>query len=117
MNEPEILGRPAGDSNEQALSRAATSAGPEIVIPYTSGAIGAVRVQAFTSNDDEDRGGIVLRISVDDGGSSFVPAVRVTPNGIEVHMAGDAEAASLIRALRAVLAALPEPARYKGVSY
>jgi hypothetical protein len=116
MNEPEILGRVHGESNDQASSRAGTSAGPQMSIPYTSGAIGEVNVQIFTSNDDEDRGGVVIRLSVEDQSSSFIPAVRVMPTGVEIHMAGDAEAACLIRALRGVLAALPEPSRYKGVS-
>ena len=116
MNEPEILGRLPGESNEQASSRAGTSPGPEMSIPYTSGSIGEVKVQVFTSKDDEDRGGVVIRLSVEDHASSFIPAMRMTPTGVEVHMAGDAEAACLIRALRGVLAALPEPRRYKGIS-
>ena len=116
MNEPEILGRHPEEPNEKASSRAGTSAGPQMSIPYTSGSIGEVTVQVFTSNDDEDCGGVVIRLSVEDHGSSFIPAVRPTPTGAEIHMAGDAEAASLIRALRGVLAALPDPRGYKGVS-
>jgi len=116
MNEPDILGRSLDETNEQATPRAGTSAGPEVSIPYTSGAIGVVRVQLFTSNDDEDRGGVVIRLSVEDSDCSFIPAARITPTGVEIHMAGDAEAACLIRALRGALAALPEPRRYKGVT-
>lgn len=78
-------------------------------IPYASGAIGEVSVQVFTSTDDEDRGGIVIRLAVHDEGSSFIPAAVATPAGVDIHMAGDAEAASLIRALRGVLAALAKP--------
>jgi len=108
MNEPDILGRNSGESNDQATSRARTSAGPHMSIPFASGAIGEANVEVFTSNDDEDRGGVVIRLSVDDHGSSFIPAVRTTPTGVEIHIAGDAEAACLVRALRGVLAALPE---------
>lgn len=116
MNEPKLLGRSPEDSNEQATVRAETSSGPRITIPYTSGAAGEVSVEVFISNDDEDRGGVVLRLTLDDHGSSFIPAVREIQTGVEIHMAGDAEAACLIRALRGVLAALPDPIHYKGHS-
>lgn len=114
MKNPEVLGRQTDEKNENATSRAKTIPGPELTIPYTSGSMGSVCVQTFFSIDDEDRGGLVLRLSVEDEGSSFIPAARSTPEGVEIHMAGDAEAASLIRALRGVLAAMPEPRRYQG---
>lgn len=116
MNPPEILGRSAGDPNEHAQARAGTSSGPEVTIPYTSGSIGEACVQIYTSEGDEDRGGIVIKLTIQDNASSFIPAARITPDGVEIHVAGDAEAASIVRALRGALAALPEPFRYKGDS-
>lgn len=109
MNDIQVLGRSAGDPNDAVGPRAKARPGPRITIPYTSGAIGDVTVQVFTSVDDEDRGGVIIRLAVNDGGSSFIPAAQATATGVDIHMAGDAEAACLIRALRAVLSALPEP--------
>lgn len=58
-----------------------------MTIPYASGAVGDVTVPVFTSKGDENGGGIVTHLAVNDEGSS----------------------------LRGVLAALAEP-RYKGDS-
>ena len=65
----------------------------------------------FTSNNDEDRGGVVINFSIENGDCNFIPAVKVTPTGVELHLAGDAEAASLVMALKGVLAMLPDPTR------
>ena len=108
MSNPKVLGRSFGEKPETADARASTVSGPQISISYISGAIGAVHVEVFTSTDDEDRGGIVLRITVEDQASSFVPVAKNIANGVELHLAGDAEGASLVRALRGALAALPK---------
>jgi hypothetical protein len=102
---PTILGRSAGDSPDNADARAATVKVGEVSIPYTSGAVGVARVELFRSVDDEDRGGVVLRLTVDDHGSSFVPTVSVLPNGVELHLTGDAEADALLRAIVGAIAA------------
>ncbi len=117
MNNPQVLGRLHDEPNECAEERASTIAGPEIRIPYVCGAEGVAKVQIFTSEDDEDRGGIVIRFSIDNDDCSFLPASKITDTGVELHMAGDAEAASLITALRGALAVLPEPSRYKTTKF
>lgn len=96
-----------GRSGEVEQERAKAIAGPEMRLEFSSGAQGTAKVQVFTSVNDEDRGGVVLRFEIDDQGSSFIPFARNIEKGVEVHFAGDAEAITLINALRGVLAALP----------
>lgn len=76
-------------------------------LEFSSGAQGTARVQIFTSDDQADRGGIVFKFEVDDKGSAFIPYAKMTEKGVEVHFAGEAEAISLVNALRGVLAAFP----------
>lgn len=102
---PTILGRAAGEAPGQADARATTEKIGEVTIPYGGGAQGVARVGLFRSVDDEDRGGVVLRLTVDDHGSSFVPTCRPLPNGAELHLAGDAEADALLRAIAGAIAA------------
>jgi hypothetical protein len=117
MSNPSLLGRLHDKKNEQASERASTSAGPRTCIPFVSGAQGDAKVQIFTSNDDEDRGGVVICFSIEKGDCNSIPAAKITPTGVELHLAGDAEAASLVTALKGALAMLPDPARYKGTKY
>ena len=70
---------------------------------YISGACGIATVQIFHSVSDEDRGGIVLRLSINDQSCSFFPHAEVTPNGVDLHIAGEAEADSILLALKMVL--------------
>lgn len=97
--------------------RADTVPGPQMSLEFHSGAVGIAKVQVFTSVDDEDRGGVVFRFEIIDQGSAFIPFAKNNENGVEVHFAGDAEAASLVNALKGVLAALPNPERYKSNTF
>lgn len=117
MSNPSLLGRMHDEENDKAHERAGTTAGPSACISFASGAQGDAKVQVFASNDDEDRGGVVISFSIENGDCNFIPAAKVTPTGVELHLAGDAEAASLVTALRGVLAMLPDPCRYKGTEY
>lgn len=101
MKNPEILGRTEDDDYTDA--RASTSILSQEEVFFEAGAVGTVYVKVFKSNDIYDRGGLVLRITLDDEGSSFIPHAEVLPNGIELHMAGDVEAQSLVKALKAAL--------------
>jgi hypothetical protein len=49
----------------------------------------------------------VLRITGKDDASSFIPHCVQIDGGLEVHLAGDIEGESLIRALRSALAQMP----------
>lgn len=110
MNNPNVLGRLHDEPNENSSERSSTSICTEKTIEYVSGAQGVARVQVFTSNDDEDRGGIVIRFSIEDDDCSFWPAAKITNNGVELHMCGDAESTALITALKQALIDLPESA-------
>lgn len=85
--------------------RAGTVSGPQMSIEFVSGAQGTAKVQTFISLDDEDRGGVILKFEIIDGDCAFIPCATKTKNGVELHFAGEAEAKSLINALKGVLAA------------
>lgn len=104
LRSPAILGRMEND--DLIDSRASTQAIYKVEVPFEGGAIGKVVVTAFKSQDHEDRGGLVFRITLDDQSSSFIPHAVSLENGIELHMAGDIEAQSLVRAFKSVLSSL-----------
>ncbi|QMV72423.1 hypothetical protein HS961_06005 [Comamonas piscis] len=106
MQNPKILGRMEEEDDDDVDERASTTLFTEKSASYEAGAIGKVTVAVFKSNDMEDRGGLVLRITLENQASSFVPHSKNLENGIELHMAGDAEAASLVRALKEALASI-----------
>ena len=93
--------------------RSDTVPGPQMSLDFVSGAQGTAKVQVFTSSDHTNRGGVVIRFEILDGDCAFIPLAKNIENGVELHFAGEAEAASLINALKGVLAALPNPERYK----
>lgn len=47
-----------------------------VSIPFLAGGIGTLRAQVFSSKDDKDRGGIVLRITMENDASAFTPYAR-----------------------------------------
>lgn len=84
-------------------ARASTRPVVRADVEYTSGATGKASVEVLESVDDEDRGGVLLRFRTQDGGSSFLPHAVVTEEGVDLHLAGQAEAAAFLEALRALL--------------
>lgn len=103
MNHPDIIGR---YNEDETTSRADTQLIHSVSVPFEGGAIGEVTVSVFRSTDQEDRGGVVLRITLEDQASSFLPFSRTIPSGIELHMAGDIEAQSFVHALKTALSTL-----------
>ena len=101
MNAPSILGRMEDDSYIDA--RASTELLHSAAVSFEGGAAGKVTVSAFKSVDEEDRGGFVFRITLDDEAQSFIPHAVSIDNGIELHMAGDIESKSLVQALKNLL--------------
>lgn len=99
---PEIVGR---DDDDFLDVRSRTRRRASVTHQFVSGATGDAHVELFESLDDEDRGGVVLRLRVYDGGSSMVPWTRNVPHGAEVHLGGEAEAEALCVALIQALAA------------
>lgn len=104
MTNPRIIGRQEYD--DRSGDRATTELVHTVSIPFEAGAVGKLDIEAFRSVDNEDRGGLVLRITIQDQGSSFVPYAKNVPSGVELHMAGDIEAESLVHALKTTLSTL-----------
>jgi len=109
MTAPLILRRHVGEPHPTADGLATTYPGPRLSVPYVNGGAAAVDAQAFLGDEAGDCGGIVIRISVRHVGRTFAPVAVATPDGVELHMAGELEAASLVRALRGLLAAIQDP--------
>ena len=70
---------------------------------FSGGAIGELRGDLFRSTGTMDRGGVVLRLGLRDDASSFLPHAVETPDGIEIHMAGELEGRALVRVLRSLM--------------
>ena len=100
---PKIIGR---NYDNTECERADTVSGPQMSLGFASGAQGTAKVQIFTSVDDEDRGGVVFKFEINDGDCAFIPFAKNIEKGVELCFAGEAEAKSLINALKGVLAAM-----------
>lgn len=101
MQTPKIIGR--GELNDED-ERSSSTHLHEVSVPFEGGAVGTLHVSIFRSSSAEDRGGLVIRVTLNNEASSFVPTAKKIPEGIEIHMAGDIEARSLVHALRTALA-------------
>lgn len=101
MTTPKILGRMEDDDSID--ERASTNLVCSEELAYEGGAVGKVTVSVFKSSHDEDRGGFVFRIEIEDCASSFIPHAVNTENGVELHMAGDIESVNLVQALKKAL--------------
>lgn len=93
---PGVIGRFEDGTTDE---RAATVGVCTVKVSYIGGAIGSMSARLFESKENMDRGGIVLRLECDDAGSSWFPHAKTLPNGIELHFAGDAEAAAVAMAV------------------
>ena len=97
----DIIGR---NSDDNCLdTRANTKRSVSVEIPYQGGACGVMKAEMYLSEDAEDRGGVVLRITNKDIAQSFIPHAKDISNGIELHMAGDTEAVVFIEAVQELL--------------
>jgi hypothetical protein len=105
MDNPTVLGRDKDGSHEHADPRASTTKEAEVTVPFHGGANGTAKVELFSSDDNEDRGGIVMRLRIVDGDCAFVPTARIFSDGVELHVAGEAEGAAILRAIIGVIAA------------
>lgn len=101
MENPKVIGR---TEDQDADIRADTALAQTVVTPFHGGANGELSVSLFRSVDNEDRGGVVLRITLCDQEQCFLPTSRVIEGGVELHMAGDIEASTLMQSLRELLA-------------
>lgn len=99
-----LLGRQFGDELESADDRANAEPSCSATIEFSAGAIGALTATVHRSLSTEDRGGVVIELSMRDYGGAFVPHAVNTPTGVEIHLAGDVESDALIRVLFKLLA-------------
>ncbi len=112
-----LFGRPAQDPGS-THKRAAVHAVARAAYTYETGAKGASEVSVFRSQGVLDRGGMVLTLEVHDREGSFLPVARTTERGVELHVAGEAEAEAMILALqRALLHTNADRARRVGVTW
>lgn len=104
MNNPSVLGRSADDdANFAPDPRAESLLVTSIVLPFQGGANGTVRLSLFKSAGSEDRGGIVIRVVIEDHGQSFIPHAVNIENGVELHIAGQIEASKVLTALKMLI--------------
>jgi len=100
MSNPNVIGRLDGDETDE---RASTELVATASVPFEGAAIGNVTVSIFRSTDSEDRGGVVVRITLKNDASSFQPYAKNIANGVELHVAGDIEAQSVVSAVKGAL--------------
>ncbi len=108
MSNPKIIGRSPIEYGSDTDERADTVANEKVSVQYSCGAMGTASVQTFCSVFSEDRGGVVLKLEIEDDGSSMVPMAKLTDNGVELHLCGDGEATAMIAALKKALSQIPE---------
>jgi hypothetical protein len=102
---PSLLGRHPEAAPRETDIRAETARVASVTIPLTGAVAGFARAELFGSLDDEDRGGVVIRLTIEDPECALVPTCRDVAGGSELHLAGDAEADAMLRAIAGVLAA------------
>lgn len=102
MQNPKIIGRWPGGIRDE--NRADTDLVSKIFMPFRGGNYGTLKVEIFVSRDDEDRGGIVLRLLTDGDESNFMPACREVNDGVEIYIAGDGESRGFLTALKSAIA-------------
>lgn len=102
MQNPKIIGRSPGGFRDE--NRADTDLVSNIFMPFRGENYGTLKVELFVSRDDEDRGGIVLRLLTDGDESNFIPACREVKDGVEIYLAGDGESRGFLTALKSAIA-------------
>lgn len=106
---PMVLGRrDDGTEDPRAMARLIARASQA----FCQDSEGILAADLYMSEDREDRGGFVLRLRMGDATGAFLPAVRLLPDGIEVHMAGDVEGEALLNVLQ-VLTQFCRPAPWR----
>ncbi|MEZ5975612.1 MAG: hypothetical protein R3F33_15070 [Planctomycetota bacterium] len=111
-----VIGRLPGDDEGRGSVRAPVRLAAMAEFDYTTGASGSAAVHVYRSEGDLDYGGMVLRLEIHNQEASFVPTATVIEDGVDLHIAGEAEAEALIVALQWALMKLnAERARRVGV--
>ncbi len=98
-----VLGRNPKDPNAAPAQRAKVVPQASASLAYTTGAVGTAKVSIYRSQQDLDRGGMVIRLGIQDSEASFLPTAILTPEGTDIHIAGEAEAEAMVLALQTAL--------------
>jgi len=80
--------------------------GYEATNKYASwtGSEGLARVDVYESSDCADRGGVVIRLTLEqDGVEARFPTAKLVENGVEIHLGGGCECDGMLDALLSVL--------------
>jgi hypothetical protein len=102
MENPLVIGR--FDENDTS-ERAPTALVSTTSVPFEGASSGNVTVSVFRSTDSEDRGGVVVRIILENYASSFQPYAKNIADGVEIHVAGEIEGRTVVSAVKAALIA------------
>jgi hypothetical protein len=102
--EPDLIGRIKGTGEDMASVRSGTTLLASASVPFDGAAIGVATVNVFEStncdgNGGGDDGGFVFRCTIRNDASSFQPHAVLIANGVDLHIAGDAEADAMLSAL------------------
>jgi hypothetical protein len=100
MSEIQVIGRSDDNSTD---ARAQCEVVSSVSIPFEGAASGEIDAVRMASTDGEDRGGCVLKVTLKNEASCFLPFAKNIDGGVELHMAGDIEARAFLAALRALL--------------
>jgi len=113
---PMVIGREAGDErhnqmyNNQHDERSATKLVATQELQFfqpESSSCPFFTVELFESLNTGDRGGYVLRLRLSDThGSDFIPHAKLIRDGVEVHVAGQAEGDAFVEVLRRLFAGI-----------
>ena len=103
---PAILGRNPEDPSGAPTQRSNVEEAACATLHYATGATGKATVAVYRSVQDLDRGGMVLRFAIENSEASFLPTATLTPEGVDIHIAGEAEAEAMVIALQTALVQL-----------
>lgn len=94
--EPDLIGRSDGWPDDDLCARSPTRQLISVSIPFDGPAIGLATVAIFESTNPTDEGGLVIRCDLRNDASAFKVHAVATPNGADIHIAGDAESKAFL---------------------
>lgn len=98
--EPDLIGRIKSKVEDMASVRSGTALLTSASVPFNGAAIGIATVNVFESTGGGDDGGLVFRCTIRNDASAFQPHAVLIADGVDLHIAGDAEADALLSALQ-----------------
>lgn len=108
---PMIIARSPDMEDERSSTTLVAEAGESFFGVNSGGELTAFS-ELFLSDDNEDRGGFVLRIEIPNTGGDFIPHAVNTEDGVEIHFCGSSEGEAVIKSIRSLLnklTSIPKP--------